>query len=64
MLCGMILNMNSFLKSQDKATGGLNPEPCPICARPLGQEVSVDGTFQTSHEWYLSERLCNDPAYD
>lgn len=29
-----------FSQSQDKATGGLNPEPCPICARPLGQEVS------------------------
>lgn len=31
----------TFPQSQDKSTGGLNPEPCPICARPLGQEVSA-----------------------
>lgn len=30
-----------LFQSQDKSTGGLNPEPCPICARPLGQEVSM-----------------------
>lgn len=33
-----ILTQQLF-QSQDKSTGGLNPEPCPICARSLGQEV-------------------------
>lgn len=42
--CGVIsLKRKSMplFQSQDKSTGGLNPEPCPICARPLGQEVSI-----------------------
>ncbi|XP_077206753.1 E3 ubiquitin-protein ligase SHPRH isoform X2 [Paroedura picta] len=28
-------------ESQDKTTGGVNPEPCPICARQLGQQWAV-----------------------
>lgn len=40
-LISLQLTKLSFLQSQDKSTGGLNPEPCPICARPLGQEVSI-----------------------
>lgn len=40
-LISLLLAKLSFLQSQDKSTGGLNPEPCPICARPLGQEVST-----------------------
>ncbi|XP_074516549.1 E3 ubiquitin-protein ligase SHPRH isoform X2 [Sebastes fasciatus] len=38
---GQYLYLTNLEKSQDKSTGGLNPEPCPICARPLGQEVSI-----------------------
>ncbi|KAG7265844.1 hypothetical protein CRUP_010486 [Coryphaenoides rupestris] len=38
---GQFLYLNNLEKSQDKETGGLNPEPCPICARPLGQEWAV-----------------------
>lgn len=38
---GQQLYLNNLEKSQDKSTGGLNPEPCPICARPLGQEWAV-----------------------
>ncbi|XP_056112007.1 E3 ubiquitin-protein ligase SHPRH [Rhinichthys klamathensis goyatoka] len=38
---GQFLYLNNLEKSQDKSTGGLNPEPCPICARPLGQEWAV-----------------------
>ncbi|XP_019909524.2 E3 ubiquitin-protein ligase SHPRH isoform X2 [Esox lucius] len=38
---GQFLYLSNLEKSQDKANGGLNPEPCPICARPLGQEWAV-----------------------
>ncbi|TSO25161.1 E3 ubiquitin-protein ligase SHPRH [Bagarius yarrelli] len=38
---GQFLYLTNLEKSQDKATGGLNPEPCPICARSLGQEWAV-----------------------
>uniref|UniRef100_A0A2K6F3X7 SNF2 histone linker PHD RING helicase n=1 Tax=Propithecus coquereli TaxID=379532 RepID=A0A2K6F3X7_PROCO len=27
--------------SQDKTSGGINPEPCPICARQLGKQWAV-----------------------
>ncbi|XP_056151483.1 E3 ubiquitin-protein ligase SHPRH isoform X2 [Lampris incognitus] len=38
---GQFLYLTNLEKSQDKSTGGLNPEPCPICSRPLGQEWAV-----------------------
>ncbi|XP_048083229.1 E3 ubiquitin-protein ligase SHPRH isoform X1 [Alosa alosa] len=38
---GQLLYLTNLEKSQDKSTGGLNPEPCPICARSLGQEWAV-----------------------
>ncbi|XP_027028249.2 E3 ubiquitin-protein ligase SHPRH [Tachysurus fulvidraco] len=38
---GQFLYLTNLEKSQDKSTGGLNPEPCPICARSLGQEWAV-----------------------
>ncbi|KAJ8399429.1 hypothetical protein AAFF_G00411410 [Aldrovandia affinis] len=38
---GQFLYLSNLEKSQDKSTGGLNPEPCPICARPLGQQWAV-----------------------
>ncbi|XP_066556931.1 E3 ubiquitin-protein ligase SHPRH isoform X2 [Amia ocellicauda] len=38
---GQLLYLTNLEKSQDKSTGGLNPEPCPICARPLGQQWAV-----------------------
>ncbi|XP_057715689.1 E3 ubiquitin-protein ligase SHPRH isoform X2 [Corythoichthys intestinalis] len=38
---GQFLYLTNLEKSQDKSTGGLNPEPCPICARQLGQEWAV-----------------------
>uniref|UniRef100_A0A4W2GRB7 E3 ubiquitin-protein ligase SHPRH n=1 Tax=Bos indicus x Bos taurus TaxID=30522 RepID=A0A4W2GRB7_BOBOX len=28
-------------ESQDKTSGGINPEPCPICARQLGKQWAV-----------------------
>ncbi|KAJ3613090.1 hypothetical protein NHX12_019346 [Muraenolepis orangiensis] len=38
---GQSLYLNNLEKSQDKESGAVNPEPCPICARPLGQEWAV-----------------------
>ncbi|XP_051502358.1 E3 ubiquitin-protein ligase SHPRH isoform X3 [Myxocyprinus asiaticus] len=38
---GQFLYLTNLEKSQDMSTGDLNPEPCPICARPLGQEWAV-----------------------
>ncbi|XP_063765711.1 E3 ubiquitin-protein ligase SHPRH isoform X2 [Eleginops maclovinus] len=38
---GQFLYLNNLEKSQDKSNEELNPEPCPICARPLGQEWAV-----------------------
>ncbi|XP_053701712.1 E3 ubiquitin-protein ligase SHPRH [Synchiropus splendidus] len=38
---GQFLYLNNLEKSQDKSAEELNPEPCPICARPLGQEWAV-----------------------
>ncbi|XP_053317035.1 E3 ubiquitin-protein ligase SHPRH [Spea bombifrons] len=38
---GQLLYLSNLEKSQDKTTGGVNPEPCPICARPLGKQWAV-----------------------
>nr|XP_056708771.1 E3 ubiquitin-protein ligase SHPRH [Euleptes europaea] len=38
---GQLLYLTNLEKSQDKTTGGVNPEPCPICARQLGQQWAV-----------------------
>ncbi|XP_039603460.1 E3 ubiquitin-protein ligase SHPRH [Polypterus senegalus] len=38
---GQLLYLTNLEKSQDKSTGGLNPEPCPICARQLGKQWAV-----------------------
>lgn len=38
---GQLLYLNNLEKSQDKTTGGINPEPCPICARQLGKQWAV-----------------------
>uniref|UniRef100_A0A670Z0Z3 E3 ubiquitin-protein ligase SHPRH n=1 Tax=Pseudonaja textilis TaxID=8673 RepID=A0A670Z0Z3_PSETE len=38
---GQLLYLNNLEKSQDKTTGGVNPEPCPICARQLGKQWAV-----------------------
>ncbi|NXO30800.1 SHPRH ligase, partial [Cisticola juncidis] len=38
---GQLLYLNNLEKSQDKTTGGVNPEPCPICARQLGRQWAV-----------------------
>ncbi|KAI4793952.1 hypothetical protein KUCAC02_032376, partial [Chaenocephalus aceratus] len=38
---GQVLYLNNLEKSQDKSNEELNPEPCPICARPLGKEWAV-----------------------
>ncbi|XP_074043884.1 E3 ubiquitin-protein ligase SHPRH isoform X3 [Macrotis lagotis] len=38
---GQLLYLTNLEKSQDKTTGGVNPEPCPICARQLGKQWSV-----------------------
>uniref|UniRef100_A0A4W3HRE5 SNF2 histone linker PHD RING helicase n=1 Tax=Callorhinchus milii TaxID=7868 RepID=A0A4W3HRE5_CALMI len=38
---GQLLYLTNLEKSQDSSTGAINPEPCPICARPLGQQWAV-----------------------
>ncbi|KAM8789010.1 E3 ubiquitin-protein ligase SHPRH isoform 1-T1 [Rhynchonycteris naso] len=38
---GQLLYLNNLEKSQDKTSGGINPEPCPICARQLGKQWAV-----------------------
>ncbi|NXR16529.1 SHPRH ligase, partial [Cinclus mexicanus] len=38
---GQLLYLSNLEKSQDKTTGGVNPEPCPICARQLGRQWAV-----------------------
>ncbi|KAG8444169.1 hypothetical protein GDO86_009376 [Hymenochirus boettgeri] len=38
---GQLLYLTNLEKSQDKTTGGENPEPCPICARHLGNQWAV-----------------------
>ncbi|KAI5193916.1 E3 ubiquitin-protein ligase SHPRH [Manis pentadactyla] len=38
---GHHLYLTNLKKSQDKTSGGINPEPCPICARRLGKQWSV-----------------------
>ncbi|KAM4771429.1 E3 ubiquitin-protein ligase SHPRH [Rhinophrynus dorsalis] len=38
---GQLLYLTNLEKSQDKTTGGVNPEPCPICARNLGKQWAV-----------------------
>ncbi|XP_053794618.1 E3 ubiquitin-protein ligase SHPRH isoform X1 [Vidua chalybeata] len=38
---GQLLYLSNLEKSQDKTTGGVNPEPCPICARQLGKQWAV-----------------------
>ncbi|NXI24539.1 SHPRH ligase, partial [Sterrhoptilus dennistouni] len=38
---GQLLYLTNLEKSQDKTTGGVNPEPCPICARQLGMQWAV-----------------------
>ncbi|NXM22242.1 SHPRH ligase, partial [Ploceus nigricollis] len=38
---GQLLYLTNLEKSQDKTTGELNPEPCPICARQLGKQWAV-----------------------
>ncbi|NXM81877.1 SHPRH ligase, partial [Oenanthe oenanthe] len=38
---GQLLYLTNLEKSQDKTTGGVNPEPCPICARQLGSQWAV-----------------------
>ncbi|XP_074846526.1 E3 ubiquitin-protein ligase SHPRH isoform X2 [Carettochelys insculpta] len=38
---GQLLYLTNLEKSQDKTTGGVNPEPCPICSRQLGKQWAV-----------------------
>nr|XP_006013146.2 PREDICTED: E3 ubiquitin-protein ligase SHPRH [Latimeria chalumnae] len=38
---GQLLYLTNLEKSQNKSNGGLNPEPCPICARELGKQWAV-----------------------
>ncbi|XP_043924742.1 E3 ubiquitin-protein ligase SHPRH [Protopterus annectens] len=38
---GQLLYLRNLEKSQDKTTGGVNPEPCPICSRELGKQWAV-----------------------
>ncbi|KAM3931910.1 E3 ubiquitin-protein ligase SHPRH isoform 1-T3 [Leptodactylus fuscus] len=38
---GQLLYLTNLEKSQDKTSDGVNPEPCPICARNLGKQWAV-----------------------
>ncbi|XP_072354546.1 E3 ubiquitin-protein ligase SHPRH isoform X2 [Scyliorhinus torazame] len=38
---GQVLYLTNLEKSQDPSTGSVNPDPCPICARQLGQQWAV-----------------------
>ncbi|XP_075195660.1 E3 ubiquitin-protein ligase SHPRH isoform X2 [Anomaloglossus baeobatrachus] len=38
---GQLLYLTNLEKSQDKTSGGENPEPCPICAKTLGKQWAV-----------------------
>ncbi|XP_075718971.1 E3 ubiquitin-protein ligase SHPRH [Rhinoderma darwinii] len=38
---GQLLYLTNLEKSQDKTSGGVNPEPCPICAKNLGKQWAV-----------------------
>uniref|UniRef100_A0A8C5L3Q3 E3 ubiquitin-protein ligase SHPRH n=1 Tax=Jaculus jaculus TaxID=51337 RepID=A0A8C5L3Q3_JACJA len=38
---GQLLYLTNLEKSQDKTSGGVNPEPCPICAGQLGKQWAV-----------------------
>nr|XP_033793202.1 E3 ubiquitin-protein ligase SHPRH isoform X2 [Geotrypetes seraphini]XP_033793203.1 E3 ubiquitin-protein ligase SHPRH isoform X2 [Geotrypetes seraphini] len=38
---GQLLYLTNLEKSQDQTTDGVNPEPCPICARQLGKQWAV-----------------------
>ncbi|XP_058523315.1 E3 ubiquitin-protein ligase SHPRH isoform X1 [Ochotona princeps] len=38
---GQLLYLTNLEKSQDRTSGGINPEPCPICARQLGKQWAV-----------------------
>jgi E3 ubiquitin-protein ligase SHPRH len=36
---GQLLYLNNLEKAHDHLEGGINPEPCPICQKELGDEV-------------------------
>ncbi|XP_054990476.1 E3 ubiquitin-protein ligase SHPRH [Sorex araneus] len=38
---GQLLYLTNLEKSQDQTSGGINPEPCPICAKQLGEQWAV-----------------------
>ncbi|XP_032877734.1 E3 ubiquitin-protein ligase SHPRH isoform X2 [Amblyraja radiata] len=38
---GQVLYLTNLEKSQDPLMGSVNPDPCPICARQLGQQWAV-----------------------
>ncbi|XP_072912668.1 E3 ubiquitin-protein ligase SHPRH isoform X2 [Hemitrygon akajei] len=38
---GQVLYLTNLEKSQDPSMGSFNPDPCPICARQLGQQWAV-----------------------
>ncbi|XP_051880385.1 E3 ubiquitin-protein ligase SHPRH [Pristis pectinata] len=38
---GQVLYLTNLEKSQDPSMGNINPDPCPICARQLGQQWAV-----------------------
>ncbi|XP_040285441.1 E3 ubiquitin-protein ligase SHPRH [Bufo bufo] len=38
---GQLLYLTNLEKSQNQSSGGVNPEPCPICARNLGKQWAV-----------------------
>ncbi|XP_026522056.1 E3 ubiquitin-protein ligase SHPRH [Notechis scutatus] len=58
---GQLLYLNNLEKSQDKTTGGVNPEPCPICARQLGKQCTV---LKLGYFWLAIFRSYLNPDRD
>ncbi|KAK1338088.1 hypothetical protein QTO34_001198 [Cnephaeus nilssonii] len=59
---GQLLYLTNLEKSQDKTSGGINPEPCPICARQLGKQINLFSlSILSSHSLHKSPQVKEVP---